>query len=276
MGVEDAALAIVQLANENMANAIRLITVERGIDPRDFDLVAFGGAGPLHAAAVAEAVGIRRVVVPPSAGLASAFGTLVADLRMDRSWTHAYRSNTVDVPHLDERFNVLTESALEALREEGFAGTPEVRRSISMRYMGQNYEQDVAVAAGPVTESSLANILEQFHHQHEAFYGYSIPAEIVELVHFNVSAIGKRPEMAFPELSPAPAGAASASSQRPVHFEGIGPVDCPVLLRADLGAGEMVQGPAVVDDIDSTVLVPPGKKMSVTRHGLLILELACD
>ena len=108
---DDAALAIVQLANENMANALRLLTVERGIDPREFDLVAFGGAGPLHAVALAEAVGIGRVIVPPHAGLASALGTLLADLRVDRSWTHAYRSNDLDVVRINARFDELTEAA---------------------------------------------------------------------------------------------------------------------------------------------------------------------
>ncbi len=272
MNVEDAALSIVQLANENMANAIRLITVERGIDPRDFDLVAFGGAGPLHAAALAASVGIGRVIVPPNAGLASAFGTLVADLRVDRSWTHAYRSNNLDAAHLDRRFNALTESALDALREEGFSGKPTIQRSISMRYMGQNYEQEIVVAPGPITESGVADLCNRFHRQHEAFYGYSIPAEILELVHFNVSAIGKVPKIALPEIESGSTEATVPDAYRRVHFEEIGPVDCPIFLRHKLAAGAVIQGPAVVDDVDSTTVLPPGKQLSVTRHGLLMLE----
>ena len=195
---DDAALAIVQLANESMANALRLLTVERGIDPREFDLVAFGGAGPLHAVALAEAVGIRRVIVPPHAGLTSALGTLLADLRVDRSWTHAYRSNDLDVARINARFDELTEAAWRDLRAEGFAGTPTIARSISMRYLGQNYEQDVPVPPGPIGEESIAAVTQRFHQQHEAFYGYSIAGEIMELIHFNVSVIGATPKVTLP------------------------------------------------------------------------------
>ena len=272
IGLEEAALSIVQLANENMANAIRLITVERGIDPREFDLVAFGGAGPLHGAALAEAVGIRRVIVPPNAGLASAFGALVADLRVDRSWTHAYRSNDLDIGRIDERFNAFTESALETLREEGFTGTPEVRRSISMRYMGQNYEQDVRIAAGSINESTLAEVFERFHRQHEAFYGYSIPGEIMELVHFNVSVIGEAPKIVLPKLDPGSAKGSGPVANRTVYFEGMGPIDCPVFRREALAAGAVIKGPAIVDGVDSTVVLPAGKELSVTDRGLLIIE----
>ena len=272
MGVEETALSIVRLANENMANAIRLITVERGIDPREFDLVAFGGAGPLHGAALAEAVGIRRLIVPPNAGLASAFGALVADLRVDRSWTHSYRSNKLDVAHIDERFNAFTESAMEALREEGFSGTPVVQRSISMRYMGQNYEQDVPVATGSITESTLAEVFERFHRQHEAFYGYNIPGEIMELIHFNVSVIGGVSKVTLPKLKSGSANGSRPGASRRVYFESTGSIDCPIYLRDLLAAGAVIEGPAVIDDIDSTLALPAGKQLSVTEEGLLIIE----
>ena len=272
MGVEEAALSIVQLANENMANAIRLITVERGIDPREFDLVAFGGAGPLHGAALAKSVGIRRIIVPPNAGLASAFGTLVADLRVDRSWTHAYSTNNLDVAHINERINALTESSLEALREEGFSGTPVVQRSISMRYMGQNYEQNVPIASGAVTESTLADVFERFHRQHEDFYGYSIPGEVMELVHFNVSVIGEVPKVTLPKLDSGPANGSGPAAHRRVIFEGAGPIDCPVYQREALAAGTVIRGPAIVDDVDSTVVLPKEMRLSVTERGLLIIE----
>ena len=272
MGVEETALAIVQLANENMANAIRLITVERGIDPREFDLVAFGGAGPLHGAALAESVGIRRIIVPPSAGLASAFGSLVADLRVDRSWTHAYHSNRAEAERIDQRFDFLTESALKDLRAEGFTGKPMVQRSISMRYMGQNYEQEVPVPPGPITESTLADVFERFHQQHQAFYGYNIPGEIMELIHFNVSVIGEAPKVTLPTLNSRSTGGPSAGSSRRVYFEGSGSIECPIYLRETLAAGAVLQGPAIIDDVDSTVVLPADKQLSVTDKGILIIE----
>jgi N-methylhydantoinase A len=272
MDVEETALAIVELANENMANAIRLITVERGIDPREFDLVAFGGAGPLHAVALAESVGIGRVIVPPWAGLASAFGSLVADLRVDRSWTHAYRSNQMDVQRIDARFNSITETALHDLRDEGFNGTPTIMRSISMRYMGQNYEHDVSVPAGPITEATMADAFERFHRQHEAFYGYSIAGEIMEMVHFNVSVIGETPVPALPQLGAEATDSIGPRASREVYLDDGGAVPCPVFRRETLSAGATIEGPAVIEDEDSTVLLHRGKRLSVTDRGLLIIE----
>ena len=272
---DDAALAIVQLANENMANALRLLTVERGIDPREFDLVAFGGAGPLHAVALAEAVGIGRVIVPPHAGLTSALGTLLADLRVDRSWTHAYRSNDLDVERINARFDELAEAALRDLRAEGFAGTPTIARSISMRYLGQNYEQDVPVPPGPIGEESIAAVMQRFHQQHEAFYGYSIAGEIMELIHFNVSVIGATPDVALPRWPAGSdgSGAARPRSQREVQFAESGRVGCPIYRRTDLPAGAGLTGPAIIEDADSTTLLPSGRQLTVTEHGLLVIEV---
>ncbi len=277
--IDDAALAIVQLANENMANALRLLTVERGIDPRDFDLVAFGGAGPLHAVALAEAAGIRRVIVPPHAGLASALGTLLADLRVDRSWTHAYRSNDLDVARINERFDELTEAAWRDLRAEGFAGTPTIARSISMRYLGQNYEQDVPVPPGPIVDETIAAVMQRFHQQHEAFYGYSIAGEIMELIHFNVSVIGATPNVTLPRWpSQSDGGGTQDATPRPrshreVYFPESGRVRCPIYRRVDLPAGAALTGPAIIEDADSTTLLPTGRHLTVTEHGLLLIEL---
>ena len=269
--VEEVALSIVRLANENMADAIRLVTVERGIDPRDLDLVAMGGAGPLHAVALADAVGIGRVIIPPNAGLASAFGTLVADLRVDRSWTHAYRSNDLDVARIDERFESLTISALTDLTAEGFDGEPVVQRSISMRYMGQNYEQDVSVPPGRITDSAIRNVFDRFHRQHQGFYGYEMPGEVIELIHFNVSVIGAVPKVRLPLWRGAP-GKGAATALRPVHLGREGARDCPVYLRHDLAPGSVIQGPAVVDDADSTVALPAEKRLTVTDRGIVVID----
>ena len=269
--VEEVALSIVRLANENMADAIRLVTVERGIDPRDLDLVAMGGAGPLHAVALADAVGIGRVIIPPNAGLASAFGTLVADLRVDRSWTHAYRSNALDVDRIDERFESLTISALTDLTAEGFDGEPVVQRSISMRYMGQNYEQDVSVPPGRITDSAIRNVFDRFHRQHQGFYGYEMPGEVIELIHFNVSVIGAVPKVRLPLWRGAP-GKGATPALRPVHLGQEGARDCPVYFRHELAPGSVIQGPAVVDDADSTVALPAERRLTVTDRGIVIID----
>jgi N-methylhydantoinase A len=269
--VEDAALSIIALANENMANAIRLVTVERGLDPREFDLVAFGGAGPLHAADLAAAIGIRRVVVPPHPGLGSAFGALLADLRVDRVWTHGYRSTHLDPGRFEERFRALTASALHDLREEGFTGEPTVLRSISMRYLGQNYEQDISVPAGPITADSLREVMNRFDQQHEQFYGYRIAGETMEFVHFKVSAIGHVSQMGLPDLAPA-GGIPRPRTSRPVYFRAGGQQECPVFRRGDLGAGAVLRGPALIEEENSVTLVHPGQRVEVTREGMLIVS----
>jgi N-methylhydantoinase A len=271
LGIEETALSIIALANENMANAIRLVTVERGLDPREFDLVAFGGAGPLHAGDLAAAIGIHRIIVPPHPGLGSALGALLADLRVDRIWTHGYRSTNMDPARFEERFNALTTSAIRDLREEGFAGEPLVLRSISMRYLGQNYEQDIPVPPGPITAGSLGEVMRRFDEQHEQFYGYHMAGETMEFIHFKVSVIGPVPKIDLPFV-PERATAPRPQSMRPVCFAARGRQDCPVFRRVKFGAGTLLQGPALLEEENSVTLVHPGQTLEVTRDGTLIIS----
>jgi N-methylhydantoinase A len=268
---EEVAFNIVALANENMANAIRLVTVERGLDPREFDLVAFGGAGPLHAADLAATLGFRRVIIPPHPGLASAFGTLLADFRVDRIWTHGYRSSRLDPDRFEERFRALVTSALHDLREEGFTGEPIVIRAISMRYLGQNYEQDVSVPPGPITLATLREMMSRFDEQHELFYGYRLPGETVEFVHFKVSAVGRVLPVKLTRL-PRSRGIPQPRSTRLVYFAGNGYTECPIYRREDLGAGATIDGPAVIQEDNSATLVHAGQYISVTEEGMLVIS----
>jgi N-methylhydantoinase A len=271
LGLEETALSIVALANENMANAIRLVTVERGLDPREFDFVAFGGAGPLHAADLAAAIGIRRIVVPPHPGLGSAFGAALADLRVDQIWTHGYRSTRLDPSRFEQRFDALTAAALENLRAEGFVGDPVVIRSISMRYLGQNYEQDIPVPPGSITAESLREVMRRFEEQHERFYGYHIAGETMEFIHFNVSVIGQTEKIGLPALARA-AGVPQPRTSRQVYFPAGGRQACPVFRREALGAGVQVRGPALVEEENSNTLVHPGQILDVTPTGMLIIS----
>jgi N-methylhydantoinase A len=263
------AKAIVDLADANMADAIRLMTVQRGLDPRKYDLVAFGGAGPLHATALARAVGMRRIIIPPHPGLGSAFGALLADLRVDKVWTQAFRSDRLDCERVDREFARMTAEALLDLRNEGFTGIPTVQRSISMRYIGQNYEQEVAVPAGPITAGVMHALLEAFHRQHEAFYGYRIGGEVIQLVHFTVTAVGAVQKPALKPLPVLPPARPVVS--RPVYFhEKEGFIACPVYRRADLGAGAAVEGPALIEEEDSTTLLHPGQELTAHTCGLIL------
>src|SRR5262249_14165727 len=168
------AASIVEIANENMASAIKMVSLERGHDPRRFSLLAFGGAGPLHAAAVARSLGIPRVIVPLPPGAFSAPGLPLADIRVDKIWPQAFRSNTADAELVNRQFARITERALAELRQEGFDGEPEIRRAINMRYFGQNYEHEVEIEGGELDEAALERAFRLFDELHARRYGYSI------------------------------------------------------------------------------------------------------
>ena len=200
LALEDAALAVVQIANENMVEAIRTRTVEIGIDLRRYTLSAFGGAGPLHACAIARRLGITQVLVPPHPGLCSAYGAATAPLRADRVATVGFRSGSVRGSEVGEVVSALTRAAVEELRAEGFDGEPEVSAALGLRYAGQNYEHGVALEDLDVTDETLEAAFARFESLHHEFYGYSLAGETIELVEVSVSAQAAAPE-ATPLLS---------------------------------------------------------------------------
>ena len=263
---EDTALAILEIACENMANAIRMLTVERGLDVRDFALLAFGGAGPLHAMAVAASLGVETVVIPPHPGLTSAFGTLLAPPRVDRRWTRAFRSDALDVSAVADAFSQLEERVTEELLGEGVE-RPEMLRTVSLRYYGQNFEQDVPLAAGAITRESLTGLLESFHARHEELYGYAMRDSVIELVHFNLS--GRGPERRLPPIS-VEVGSHAERARRVRFREGW--LECRVVPRDALGDGDHIPGPAIIDERDSTTLVPPSAVARVGASGVLVVE----
>jgi len=270
-----AAQAVVDIANENMANAIRVLSIDRGLDPREYALVAFGGAGPLHACDIAEKMGMTRVVVPIYPGLTSAFGALIADPKVSRVWSKHFRSDGIDAETVDRHFEEMVAGVVEELRQEGFAGEPEIERSVSMRYWGQNYEQDVPMAPGDVTADLLEQTLNEFHHVHEQFYGYSITGEVIELIRFNVTASGRTPTPSLPTLASNghAADATPPRSTRPVYFHGHGQVETPILFRDNLPAGFRATGPLIVEEISSTSLVHPGQQLEVNQAGVMMITL---
>ena len=267
----EAAQAVIDMANENMANAIRLVSIERGLDPRDFALVAFGGAGPLHAGAIAEKMGMSSVVIPLYPGQCSAFGSALADYRVDKVWSTNYRSDRLDPRLVVERFEEMETKALEELREEGYSGRTEVSRSISMRYAGQNYEHDVALGGAAATEECVLAGFDAFHRLHERMYGYSIGGEVIELIRINLTAVGPTPK---PTLKAAPSrGSPPPCESRPVYFDGMGFVPCPVTRRDDLPGGTSIEGPAVIEEVGSTILLHPGHVLAVIEHGVLTVQI---
>lgn len=272
MDTVEAAHGIVEIANAAMVNALRLVSVQRGYDPRDFALVAFGGAGPAHANRLAAMTEIPVAVIPNSPGTASAMGLLVTDLKHDYATTVIQRLDQVEPGELEQTFGELEARGREMLAREGMAeAAMDFRRQAELRYVGQSHELTVALEAGPLDAAQLERMLAMFHREHERAYGFSAPGEEVELVNLRLSAVG---EIAKPAMAPIEkaAGEAEAKGQRPVYFaECEGYVDCPVYDRYGLGAGAVVSGPAIVEEVDSTTTVHPGYRVAVDEFGHMVL-----
>lgn len=269
------ARSIVEIANENMANAIRMVSIERGHDPRDFALAAFGGAGPLHGAAIARKLGIPKVIIPPFPGSFSALGLLLGDLRVDKLWTQGYRSDRVTADEVVAKFDQVSRSAIDELRSQGFDGTPELTYAINMRYLGQNYETEVEVpplGAGTdmvSAQEQLERAYTAFHARHRSMYDYTIKDAIIEMISFRVTAVGAIPHPALAEVSGDDDFVPSTSS---VYFEDRGQIDTPILRRSSMHVDRVVEGPAVITEPGSTTLVEPDMTVRRTANDILIME----
>jgi N-methylhydantoinase A len=272
LGVVEAAAGIVDVVNAGMAGALRIVSVERGYDPREFTLVAFGGAGPVHAARLARELDIPRVLVPPIPGGFSALGLVATDVRRDYVRTFYAPLARVEAGAVATAYAAMAAEAREMLRR---AGVPEARREVSRaadcRYPRQAYELTVPVAAGPVTRETLDRLARDFHERHRATYGHASPDEPVQCVNLRVSAVGRLTPL---DLSRAPAVSASAVAlpAREVYFEETGLVRCAVLAREALEPGVAYPGPVIVESPDTTVVVPPAWRLSVEAGGLIALE----
>ncbi|MBI3976912.1 MAG: hydantoinase/oxoprolinase family protein [Chloroflexi bacterium] len=280
LDVVETALGIVEIANAAMVRAIRVISVQRGYDPRDFALVAFGGAGPLHAGALAAEMRIPRVVVQPRPGLASALGLLVTDLKHEYSVTRIERTDRTEVADLEQLLVELERQGRATLEREGVAPSAvQFARRLEMRYVGQSYQLTIPVPPACLEPAILADVVRAFNRAHEEAYGYAEPSEPTEIVNVRLTAIGPV-EKPRPTPAPGAAGngngtaAAAIKATRPVFFKRVGFVDTPVYDRYGMQAGQRFAGPAIVEERDSTVVVDAGWRGSVDGQGNLILEQA--
>jgi N-methylhydantoinase A len=269
----EVASSMIRIANESMANAIRITTVEQGIDPRDFAIVAMGGAGPTHACGIAESIGIDRVVVPPHPGVTSAFGALAARVRVDEVKSVALSAPGVTAAQLAEHFAALVAAAGAGYEAQSpGAHEPVIERTIAMRYQGQNYEQEIAVPEGAVDDAALETTLERYHALHEEFYGYRFDGVPIEMVRLQVTASG--PDTPLPELVPLGSGDAGQQERVvDVYFEDGGFQPTPIVPRTALEAGRR-EGPMIVHSMDTTVVVPPNWAVEASANGLLELHRA--
>jgi len=281
----DTADAIISVSIENMAGAVRLVTVDRGLDYREFDLVAFGGAGPLHAAELARRLGMRRVVVPPSPGLVSAFGAVMAEERVDRRATVIRRLDRPEAADIPTELQRLAEVTAAELVKQAPRADSEMLVStyVACRYVGQNYEQEVrmyhghidksyelAVSLPPGSPDFVATLKDRFHARHEQAYGYSLPDQPIQSIYIGATAM-------FPSTSisvrPYRGTSDEPRSHRRRILAGAGKwVDAIILRRDDLIPGFAIDGPAVIEEANSTTYVPPDFEAKVDPSYCLLLS----
>jgi len=276
--VVEAAIGIVEIANATMGQAMRLVTVQRGYDPGDFCMVAFGGAGPAHANALAAALGVPIVLVPPSPGVASALGMLVSDLRHDYHATHQQPLASAQPAELEAIFREFASAAIETLADEGVpAERVRLDRFLDVRYIGQSWKLSVPLDTNAFQQPDALDCLKRaFDVLHEKTYGYSAPDEPVEIVNVGMLATGLMPRV---ELRPVEFGGPAADNARtgtrPVYFREVaGFADADVFDRYALRVGNVINGPAVIEEVDSTTVVHPGYVAEVGAYGVLVIRRA--
>jgi N-methylhydantoinase A len=268
LSVEKAALSVIQIANNNMVGALHSVLTEQGLDPRDFVLVAFGGAGPPHISDLMTDASIPRGLVPNFPGQFSALGFIMADARVDRHRTVQLNSRFFDRERAAATMSALVNECAADLAAQGHTDIV-IARSVEMRYLGQNHELEIPTNVEAFTEGEVKRLLDTFHELHEARFGFRL-ADHVEIVNFLVTGVAKTGQLGFPEIASAKAEAKPVT-RRPVWFAD-GWIDTPVYARADLLHGHSVSGPALIEESASVTVLDPGKTMMVDRHGNLLLS----
>jgi N-methylhydantoinase A len=251
-----------------MAKAIRVISVQRGHDPRDYTLVAFGGAGPLHAARVAEDLGIHTICVPPNAGVLSAYGLLAADYVQYETWTRRVAVDAAAPAVVRATFAQMRAALEDAFARLAIAGRPRHRHWLDMRFVGQAFEVPVALGAEELADLTAARLLARFREAHHQVFEFGESGhERAEIVSFRVGAAASSGEI--PSL--AEHGDAPIAEGRATIFERGGETPCRLLTRRAFPLGEAVPGPVLVDDATATTYIPPGWSATRDPHDNLVL-----
>lgn len=272
LDVAEAAEGIVRVIDVKMEEAIKAISTMRGHDLRDFMLLAFGGAGPLHAGRIARDLGMAGVIVPLYPGVFSAIGLLMSDVKHDYIRSKLSPLSEVTPADVNGMFERMVAQALEELRDDGFAADHiRIERALDMRYAGQGYEIAVPCPVQPLQEADLKQLRATFDQQHRAMFGHMAPQEPVEIVSFRVRGIGLVPPVEMPKFKPAGTTLRDARRElRRVRFDGR-ELDCPVYQRERLDVGLTVAGPAVLDQFDCTTVICPGQTARVDEWKNLIV-----
>ena len=260
-----------------MTNAVRRITVERGYDPRDFALVAFGGAGPLHAVALAQELSIPKVIVPLSPGVCSAFGVSQVDVKHDFISPIIEKTEALEPERFNKTWSELEDRAIHILKEEGIPESAiELTRIVDMKYFPQTQYISIPIERKTYSREDIDQLVTLFTDRHQHEFGYTVPLEFVtvEVGNARITAVGNLPRTELKRYPERGEASAALKGSRPVYFkEAGGFVDTQVFLRDRFASGASFEGPAIVEQMDSTTVIPPSTRATVDDYLNLIIEV---
>lgn len=274
MTVEEASLGIIRIANSNMLNALKLVSIRKGHNPRDFTLIAFGGGGSMHAPALAKELGVKKVVIPIASPVFSAWGMLMSDLRHDYIKTYIKRINKLDLSEMTAQWNEIEEEAYEQFANEDLRKDDVLfNRFADMRYLGQEHTVKVPVPAGNWTEDSLQTIVQDFHDLHEQNYTFKLEDTETEIVNLHVSAFGKVNKPAIQKVASETTLEDARIETRDVYFEDPkGWAQTDVYNRELLPVNQTIDGPVIVEEKAAVTVIYQGQTLKVDDYGNLIIE----
>ncbi|KYD09999.1 5-oxoprolinase [Heyndrickxia sporothermodurans] len=274
LSVEEAALGIIRIANSNMLNALKLISIRKGHNPRDFSLVAFGGGGSMHAPALAKELGVKKVIVPVASPVFSAWGMLMTDLRHDYIQTYIKRLLQVDLKELNKEWNSLEAKSLTQFKEEDIDESRVIfSRYADIRYLGQEHTVKVPVPSGQWTEETILEVVNHFADLHEQHYTFKLEGTPAEIVNLHLTAFGRVMKPQLKKLSASSGSLEQALKEtRQVYFEEVGWLETNIYHRQLLNKEVQISGPAIVEETSASTVLYPGQSLTVDEYGNLIID----
>lgn len=267
---EETALAVTQIANNNMVGALRSVLIERGLDPRDFCMLGFGGAGPLHVADLMNDAGIPSGIVPNYPGQFSAFGFILTDARVDTQRTVQMTSKRFEQSRASEVMKSLIETGIGELNAQGYSKNIEIYRSLEMRYLGQNYELEIPIEFDHFNDETTPKLWKAFHDMHLARFGFNIPREVIEVITVKATTVSLTDKPEFAKIDSTKEKNVAATSHREVIFDD-GKHNTPIFDRTKLCSGNRITGPAIIEEAASVTVLRPNQPLLVDSYGNLLI-----
>ncbi|QQZ08428.1 hydantoinase/oxoprolinase family protein [Heyndrickxia vini] len=276
--MEEGAMGIIDIANSNMLNALKLISIRKGYDPKDFTMIAFGGGGSMHASALAQELGVKRVIIPVASSVFSAWGMLMTDLRHDYIQTHIKQLNDIDLTAINKEWEIMIDQAYHQFIEEGMdKGQIVFNRFADMRYIGQEHTVKVPVPNTEWTEEIIEEIIARFHQLHEQNYTFKLPDAQTEIVNLHLTGFGKVEKPVLQKLQQTGKPVHEALKEnRPVFFKNEGWTETPVYDRGQMEPGMKIAGPAIIEERSATTVIYANQSLEMDQYGNLVIDTGVE